>query len=144
MKIKTFLMALGMLSLVLTSVVVVSSATPSKNASNGQAAVAAAAAYYQDIIETSADGNEGTPLKSFKILSADSTDVNNVQLQVALTYEGSGTMPPAPVTIVKEQGEYVVKQEIIVYDMNPKSPTYKTAKVGNANFNTESSTRKQP
>lgn len=91
--------------------------------------------YYQSLISSSDNGQSGVPLESFNIVGVDSSNVDEVILDVQLTYEGIGQLPITPVAVIKLNGHYAIKQENVVYDMDPKSATFNEIKDEPATLN---------
>ncbi|WP_311080639.1 hypothetical protein [Paenibacillus polymyxa] len=70
-------------------------------------------------------------LVDYKIVSADKSDPDNINVSVKLTYGDIGELPAAPYNLVKEEGNYIVKQpKGLVYDIAPTSSTYGKVETG--------------
>jgi hypothetical protein len=101
-------------------------AAPAKVDEGSSAALKVANDYYSNIVTSSADGHDGVPLENFTVTLVDDSDLNDIKLSVELTYSGLDTFPSTPVSVVKEAGEYLVKKEVVAYNINPSSPEYGT------------------
>ncbi|WP_240418068.1 hypothetical protein [Paenibacillus periandrae] len=119
-------------ALFLTTSIITGGASAASNDTGRDQALQTANAYFQDIIKSSADGQMGIPLKSFTIVATDSSNEDDIKLSVQLTYDEFGTLPVAPYSVVKKDGKYSVKHDIITFNSDPKSSEYGTVKVGNA------------
>lgn len=98
-----------------------------------QEAIKVAENYFNNIIKESADGKNGTPLIDFRIVSVDQSNPESIKLYVETIFKDSEKLPAAPYKIVKENGEFKVKNEPIVYNMIPGSLDYGTVSIGNVN-----------
>lgn len=94
-------------------------------------AIQVAHTYFNTIVKESADGSDGIPLKDYKIVKVDSSEKDIIKLSVALTYDEFGTLPVAPYEVIKTNGEYQVKHEIVTFDSDPESPNYGMVELGN-------------
>lgn len=98
-----------------------------------QEAIKVAENYFKNIVKESADGKNGTPLIDFRIVSVDQSNPESIILYVETIFKDSEKLPAAPYKIVKENGEFKVKYEPIIYNMIPGSLDYGTVSVGNVN-----------
>lgn len=78
--------------------------------------------YFREIV--SRKGSDGIALIDFAIVNVDASDLSELKVSVALTYDTDhyGEWPPVEYSIVPVQGKYQVKKQVCVMDAIPDSP----------------------
>ncbi|UQZ84638.1 hypothetical protein SK3146_03893 [Paenibacillus konkukensis] len=64
------------------------------------------------------------PLKDYKIISVDDSDLSHVKLNVALTYDEFGELPPQPFSVDLVNGKYTLTLEPVLVHLDPSSEEF--------------------